>query len=148
MAQAETLRFGEQALLIGDGATPEVFTAPCGLTSLTRTTNVETTTTNVPDCDDVDLASWLEVDEVSRQMTMSGSGVMAKQSLAMWDEWDREGGPKNVRWYRNLLAADGGGYYQGPAILTTFEESGERGGKWTVNVGLTFDGKPTWTPAA
>ena len=64
MAAATPINFGDIAVLIGDGATPEVFTAPCGLTELTETTNVETNTTNIPDCDNVDIASWLAIDEV------------------------------------------------------------------------------------
>jgi hypothetical protein len=147
MASASTLRFGDAALLIGNGGTPETFSAPCGLTSLTRTVNVETATTNVPDCDDPDLSSWLEIDEISKQMVISGSGVVAKQSWPMWRAWELDGGYKNVRFLFDIANADGGGYYSGRALLTTMEQTGERGNKWTVNIAVTFDGKPTWVPA-
>lgn len=39
---AQTIKFGEQQLLIGDNATPEVFGAPCGITSLTKSTSTNT----------------------------------------------------------------------------------------------------------
>ena len=148
MAQASTLRFGDQAILLGNGATPEVFSAPCGLTSITKTTNIETATTNVPDCDDPDLPSWLEIDEVSKQMVLSATGVIAKEALPTWRLWHDNGGYKNIRFFRDIAAGSGGGYYEGRALLTTFEETGERGSKWTLSVGITFDGKPTWVPAA
>lgn len=148
MAQATTVRFGQQALLIGDGATPtENFTAPCGITSLTKTTNVETNTVNIPDCDDPDLASFLGIDEISRQIQIQFGGVLATEALDMWQEWDLAGGYKNVRWFRDLSAANGGGYLQGSALFTAFEEAGEAKQRYNITGTITFDGKPTWTPA-
>lgn len=147
MAQATTILFGDQAILIGNGATPEVFTAPCGLTELTRTINTETSTTNVPDCIDPDLPSWLEIDAVSKQMVLSGNGVLAVEYLEQWRLFSESDDYRTVRWYRDLSAANGGGYYEGPALLTTYEESGARGRKWNVSIGLTFDGKPIWHAA-
>lgn len=157
MAQATTIRFGDQALLIGNGATPEVFLAPCGLTTLNKVTNIQTVTTDVPDCDDPDLPSYLEIDPVSKQIVISGSGVLAQEALPMWDAWDRgvdlQNNPlpdlyKNVRWYRNLLAANGGGYLEGPALLTRYEENAASKQRYLVNIAVTFNGKPTWHPGA
>ncbi|MFZ2869845.1 phage tail tube protein [Zavarzinia sp.] len=148
MAQAVSIKFGLIALMLGDGATPtEVFEAPCGVTSLTVTTNVETNTTNIPDCEDPDLASWLAIDEISRQKQVSGGGLLAQASADTWNEWDLAGGYKNVRVYTNLSAANGGGYLVGPALLTAYEQSGERGQRWQNSFTITFDGKPTWVPA-
>lgn len=148
MAQATSIRFGSQQLLIGDGATPtEIFTAPCGITSLTKTTNVETETTNIPDCDDPDLASFLGIDEISRQIQVTFSGLLATEALPMWQTWDLAGGYKNIRWYRDLSAPNGGGYLAGQALLTQFEETGEAKRRYQVSGQVTFDGKPTWTSA-
>lgn len=148
MAQAVSIKFGLIALMLGDGATPtEVFEAPCGVTSLTVTTNVETNTTNLPDCSDPDLASWLAIDEISRQKQVSGSGVLDQNAAKIWRAWDLAGGPKNVRVYTNLTAANGGGHLSGAAVLTAYEETGERGGRWNNSFTLVFDGKPTWTAA-
>lgn len=148
MAAATPINFGDIAVLIGDDATPEVFTAPCGLTELTETTNVETNTTNIPDCNNVDIASWLAIDEVSRQKVVSGNGMLSQEYFAEWNAWDLAGGTKNIRVLYDISAGNGGGYLEGPAVLTTFEKTGSRGSKWTVSVGMTFDGKPTWVPGA
>lgn len=147
MSAATSIRFGTQQLLIGDGADPEVFSAPCGLTSLTKTTNVETNTVNIPDCDDPDLASFLGIDEVSRQIQVTFSGLLATEALPMWQAWDLAGGYKNIRWYRNLSNPNGGGYLSGPALLTQFEETGEAKGRYQMSGQVTFDGKPVWTAA-
>lgn len=148
MAQAKTIRFAGQLLMLGDGATPtEVFAAPCGFTSLNLTVNIETNSTNVPDCGDPDLPAWLESDEVSKQMVVGGSGVIDTDAMQIWREWLLAGGEKNVRWFTTGTAANGGGYWQAPGILSTYEETGERGQRWQVNIGVTLNGRPTWTDA-
>lgn len=148
MAQAKTLRFGQQSILIGDGADPEVFAAPCGFTSLTLTVNIETNTTNVPDCEDPELPAWLISDEVSKQMVVGGQGVLDTDAMQIWRDWLLEGGERNVRWSTDGSAANGGGYFEAPGILTTFEESGERGQRWNQNIAITLNGKPEFTAAA
>jgi hypothetical protein len=148
MAKASTVRYGQQSILIEAVAGSGVFTAPCGLTSLTRTTNKETTTTNVPDCTNPDLAPWLEIDPVSNQMVLSGTGVLAQEAIPMWDAWDRAGDYRRARWYRDLLAANGGGYYEGDALLTTYTETASNHGRYTVNIAITYNGEPVWTPVA
>lgn len=149
MAQVKSLKFAEQVLMLGDGATPtELFAAPCGFESLTLTVNIETNTTNLPDCDDPDLPAWLVSDEVSKQMVIAGNGTLDTDSMQIWRDWLFAGGEKNVRWVTSGTAANGGGYYSAPAILTTFEESGERGQRWQSSIAVTLNGKPVWTPAA
>ena len=148
MAQAKTLRFPDQLLMIGDGADPEVFSAPCGFTSLNMTVNIETNTTNVPDCADPDLPAWLESDEVSKQMQVGGEGVIDTDALQMWRDWLMAGGEKNVRWFTAGAAANGGGYFQAPGILTAYEETGARGERWSLSITVTLNGKPAWTDAA
>lgn len=145
MAQANTIKFGSTSILLGDGATVETFAAPCGFTSLSMTVNIETNSVNVPDCADPDLPAWLQSDEVSKQMVLSGSGVLDTAAMQIWDAWVLAGGEKNVRWFRNIDGADGGGYFQAPGILTQYEETGERGQRYTVNIGVTLNGKPAFT---
>lgn len=147
MAQAKTIRFAGQLMMLGDGETPEVFAAPCGFTSLNLSVNIETNSTNVPDCLDPDLPAWLESDEVSKQMTVGGNGVIDRDAIQIWRDWLLTGGEKNVRWFTSGTAAEGGGYWQAPGILSTYEETGERGQRWQLNIGITLNGKPIWTDA-
>lgn len=150
MAEALTVKFGQQQLLIGDGDSPEVFTAPCGITSLTKSVSTNTSDIDIPDCDDPDLVVWLGIDEVSRRMTLTFSGTIAQQSLPLWDEWSSDGGLRNVRWFRNLDDLALRGYLSGPALLTEFEETSEARGRYTFSGTIIFDGKPVWValPAA
>lgn len=150
MAQAKTIRFGNCMILLGDGAEPEVFTAPCGFSELTMTVNIETNTVNIPDCDDPDLPAWIATDVVSHQMTVQGSGVIDTDAMQMWQDWwfgSEAGAEKNVRWFRDLTGANGGGYFQGPATLTAYEETGSRGQRWQMSAAIAFNGKPTFNAA-
>lgn len=147
MAQAKTLPFGAQTILIGDGADPEVFAPFCGFTALNMVVNIESNTTNIPDCDDPDLPAWLGIDEVSKQMVLGGNGVLDTDAVQIEEDWILQGGKRNVRWLRSGTAGNGGGYFQAPGLLTTYEQTGERGQRWQRQVGITLDGAPTFTPA-
>lgn len=148
MAQATTLKFGKQYVLIGDAASPEVFSAPCGFEQLEMSINIESSTVNIPDCSDPDLAAWLATDEVSRQMVLTGSGVLATEALVVWRSWWLDGGEKNVRWTTLTGVVETNGYYAGPASLTSFSETGQRGQRWTNSVAIAINGKPTFTAVA
>jgi hypothetical protein len=148
MAQGTPVYFSNGVLMISNGAGVPVYEAWCGITQLTKTTNKETGTVNMPDCDDPDLPGWLLIYLISNQMAITGAGTVATESLPDWDAWDRVGGYKDVRWYRDLTAIQGGGYYEGPALLTAWEESADIRAPYTFSFGVTFNGKPTWYPAA
>lgn len=147
MAQAKTMRFGDTFILLGGVLIGDAYVAPCGFTTIAMTVNVETSTTNIPDCSDPDLESWLAIDAVSKQMVLSGEGVMDTDAWAVWRAWMHAGGTRYGRWVRDLTGANGGGYFQGPMLLTGYDENGERGQRWQGNIEVTFDGKPTWTAA-
>ena len=149
MAQAKTITFGKTAIMLGDGASSETFAAPCGFTELTMTVNVETNNTNIPDCSDPDLPSWLVSDIVSKQMTLQGSGVLDTDAMQTWQSWwFGDSAETNVRWFRDLTSAQGGGYFEAPAILTAYEETGSRGQRWNASVSIALNGKPTFTEAS
>lgn len=89
MAAATTTKGGKVRILLGDDASPVVYTAPCGFTSksLTLTKGLEETT--VPDCTDPDKVDWVGRDAVSLSMSISGEGVLAAESVETWlDAWE------------------------------------------------------------
>ena len=148
MALAKTLKFGQQVVLLGDGATPEIFSAPCGFESLSLSVNIQTSETNVPDCADPDLPAWLVSSEVSKQMVITGEGVLDTDTMQMWREWLADGGEKTVRWKTSGAKADGGGHYEAPGIMSEYSERGPRGELWQIGVKINLNGKPPWTDAA
>jgi predicted secreted protein len=135
MAQAETLRFSQFLVQLGDGADPEIFASPCGLNSRGFNRTAATNDTNVPDCDDPDAASWLERDVVSLSGQLSGSGVVANEDFDVWDEWFESGATKNVK------ITLGTRVWIGPCKLTRLNLTGARGQRVTFDVTLDSDGE-------
>jgi hypothetical protein len=149
MAQAKTFRFSDVMILLGDGATPaEVFAAPCGLTELGMTIASDTNESIIPDCDNPDDPAWKITDITALQMTLSGQGVLDRAARKTWEDWAFGGTEKTVRWVYDVTAADFGGYYQAPAILTNYQVTAQRGQRATVQIAITLNGKPAWTAAA
>lgn len=148
MAQAKAFKFGKSMILLGDGADPEIFSAPCGFDNLTMSVQIASNDVAIPDCDDPDFPAWLVTDIVSKQMRLTGSGLLDTDAMQRWQEWwFGDVTEKNVRWFRDLTSGQGGGYFQAPAVLTTYEETAQRGQRWQVNIAINLNGKPTFTAA-
>lgn len=145
MTRPTTHTFGEFLVKLGNGADPEVFSAPCGLTSKGFNQSASAQETNVPDCDDPDAPSYVEraIDTLSSEIT--GSGVMADEAFDTWQDWFTSGVSKNVRVYP--MGATGG-YHSGAFVLTGFNRTVQKGQKVNVDVTMASDGEYTWTPGS
>lgn len=144
MAAAATFRFSGYRVLLGDGASPEVFTAPCGFTERSFSINRELAETNTPDCADEDAPSWLERDVTSQSATISGQGVLEATALPQWIEKLGTTESFNARvelWREGTKVGTWAGAFQ----LETFETSGTKGERVTVNVTMQSDGAITYT---
>jgi len=136
MAKANTFKFSQFLILLGNGESPEDFVAPCGLTSRGFTRTAETSSVNVPDCADEDIPSWLENDVVSLSWSLSGEGVLADESIDDWEAFYEQ----QLDASRNLRIQVGDRLYQGKGKLTNFAITGERGSRLQVSVEITGDG--------
>lgn len=148
MTKPTTLTFGKFLIKVGDGADPEVFSAPCGLTTKSFNQTASSQETVVPSCDQPDAPAYVEraIDALSAEI--SGSGVLAAESIDVWRDFFESGESKNCRVYLDVPLADNGGYWQGAFVLTQFNVGAERGKKVSVEVTLQSDGEYTWTDAA
>lgn len=84
MALPVTMKYGKFRVLLGNGASPEVFTAPCGFTQKSFTRTKELSDVVIPDCDDPDAMAHTARDARSLSASISGSGVMAKSAYPVW----------------------------------------------------------------
>lgn len=148
MAQATTVPFSGVKVLLESITTPGTYVAPCGLTERSISFNKDTSDTTVPDCDDEDAVAWLERDPVSKSVTISGEGVMARQSLARWQAAFDDADPTSCRIELTGTAVQGGGHYLGNFHMTSFEIGATRGERSTVSVTLESSGPVVFTPAA
>lgn len=146
-----SVRFGAQQILIGPKYTPgdevppagAIFTAPCGVTGLTRNITTATNDVALPPCDAPDDPIWLGIDIVSKRMQSTFTGTLADNALPLWDEWSMGADLYWVRWYRNL-GAPNAGYWEGPAALTEYQEESTDRGRYTNSGTIIWDGEPSW----
>jgi len=146
-----SVKFGQQQLLIGpvyddgDVVPPvgSIFSAPCGITGLTRSVTTNTNDVSLPPCDDPEAIIWLGIDAVSKRMTLTFTGTLADNALPVWDDFSMGNDMRWVRWYRNI-GAPNQGYWEGPALLTEYSEESADRGRYTNSGTLIFDGQPEW----
>lgn len=143
MTKPTTTTFGSFLIKLGNGADPEVFASPCGLTGKGFNQTATAQETTVPDCDNPDAPAYTERAVDTNSAEISGSGIMAQEAFDTWNDWFQSGASKNVQIYP--MGASGG-YYQGAFILTALNQQAERGKKVTVDVTIQSDGQWTWTP--
>lgn len=148
MAQPTTASFGRFYILVGDGGSPELFAAPCGLTSKAFNQTANTQDTTVPDCDDPDAPAYIERAVDSLTSEISGDGVLALEAHdAVWQPWFASAAERNIRiGIGSLPDPLVGGYYEGPFLLTGFNMSADRGQKVRGAVTITSSGQWSFIP--
>lgn len=137
MTLPTTFTFGQLLIEIGDGATPEVFGAPCGLTSKNFNGQADTNDVVIPDCDDPDAPAWKGRSVTSLSRDISGSGVTTDEYVNAWDDWFVSGLPKNCR------ATLGSRSWIGSYYLTQFNQSADVGDIVKVSVAMQSSGAVT-----
>jgi len=142
MAQPTTAAGTKLLILVGNGATPEVFGEPCGLTTKAMATTAASNDILVPDCDNPDDPAWLQREITSLSREITGQGVLAQSAVETYDDWITSGEAKNTK-----VKINGTGWYTwaGAARLTRFNITGQRGDKVMVDLTIVSDG--AWTRA-
>lgn len=136
-------------VVVLETATPGTFAAPCGITTKGISFAASSNDVAVPDCDDPDLPAWSERVISTLSATITGSGVLALESLDVWQDFWDGGAPKKARVRLDTTAANNGGYWEGKFILSRFGITGEIGNKIRLDaVELLNDGPVVWVPAS
>ena len=143
MAQPKVISFGKGRLLLGDGAVPEVFVAPCGFTQGTLTFDKDTSDVTVPDCDDPDAAAWKATDVTALGWSVSFQGVLAAESLPLYEKATFTSLATSVRLELKGMGVGAGTpdkLYAGKGHVR-MQINAQRGEKWQVQVDITGDGE-------
>ena len=148
MALPVTLDFGAFVVKLGNGASPEVFAAPCAFTSRSLSLTKAVSETNVPDCSDDDATTWTLRRATYKSATVTGEGVLAMGNLDEWRAFFEGDDPVNCEVEFVESAANNGGYYRGPFHLTDLNVSGTKGELAMISVTLQSAGALTWTNAS
>jgi hypothetical protein len=143
MADPTTIKGGKVKVLLGNDATPIVYTAPCGFSQRTVTLNKGLEEVNLPDCADPDAVNWLGRDAVSLSMTIAGEGVLSSESVEDWlDAAENvESIPVKVEWEFPAKTIT----WTGKMHVENFEAGAQDGRRVTGNVTMQSDGKMTRT---
>ncbi len=136
MTRATTLKFSQFVWQFGDGASPETFSRPCGVTSRDFTIEPSTSDTAVPDCDDEDAAAWLDRDTVSMSAGGSIAGAVDDDDFDTMLDWSLAGDSRNCRIIIGDRRLDG-------AFKLALTTNGEKGKRITFSAKLTSDGAIT-----
>lgn len=139
MAQPTTARFGKFRVMLGDGASPETFAAPCGFTSKSLVLSKNLSEVNLPDCDDPDAPSWVGRDVESLTASISGEGVMAVESapdwMAAYESTDSISVKVEIEFSTITFV------YTGRMHISSLTLGAEQGGRVTNNVEMQSDGE-------
>lgn len=148
MAIIRSLAHGRLRIFIETASGSNTFMAPAGFTDKQFEISSTTSDQLIPDDTDADLAMQIQRIVTQQEWSLSGSGVLALGDLATWRAWVASTGSRLVRIEFNDTGANGGGYYQGQAVISKFQTSSSRGDKAEISVEIQSAGAFTWTAAA
>ncbi|MBZ5760279.1 phage tail protein [Rhizobium sp. VS19-DR104.2] len=143
MAKPTTARFGKFRILLGNSASPVVYSAPCGFTSKSLTLSKDLTDVTLPDCDDPDAVAWVGRDASSLSASVTGEGVLAAESVEVWlDAYeDVESVPVKIEIEFPAKTIT----WTGAMHISSLNPSSEQGGRVTMSVEMQSDGELTRT---
>lgn len=140
MAKPVTVRYGKFVVSLSDGADPAGFTAPCGFTSKSFTRNKTLGETQIPDCTNPDASGWVERDAQAMSATISGSGVLAKSALPLWEA--AYASDESVECEVEFIYPDGDAdVYTGRFHVESLEVTGAMGERVQISVTMQSDGE-------
>ena len=133
-------------IMVGDGATPEVFTAFCTINAARSVVGEAATNDfNIPDCDNPDLMGGLAREKVSLSYSATGAGILNTPDVQEFADWLADENSRNCQIVVDVPASDGGVIFAGAFHLTHFEITGNRGAKMEATLTLISDGEVTVT---
>lgn len=143
MAVATTESFDEMVLETSeDGST---WAKICGMVDVTITRTANMDTAEVPDCDDESLPLSLERSVRSVDISISATGVWARESQDLLKTWFYSSASKRVR-IMDVAAAIGDIEIEsGFAYLTSLTNTRTKGQKVSAQIEIMFDGTPART---
>ena len=146
MAAVKHARGVKLLLKVGDGASPEVFTAYCSINAARSLQGTAATNEfNIPDCDDPDALAWVTREKVSISYSVTGAGILNTPDVQDFHDWLDSITSKNCQIIVDVPSADGGVIFEGAFHLTEFQITGDRGGKIECTISLASDGTVTVT---
>ncbi|MFK4794668.1 phage tail tube protein [Sphingobium sp. ZW T5_29] len=142
MAYTDKLKSTQIAIMMGDGAEPEVFSPMCGLNQKQFQQTRATSDTVDWDCTDPDAIPITVRDVGAADWNLTGSGLLHRPLLPLVQAAFDSAEPTNYRWAYMDTVIDG--YHQGPGIITDFTEGATNGEYVQINLTISAAGPKTF----
>lgn len=144
MADIKHMRGLKLLLKVGNGASPEVFTAKCSINAERGISFKAGTNDNeVIDCADPEALAWLLREKTNLSCDITGAGTLNTPDVQEFFDWTTSPDAKNCQFIVDVPAADGGVIFLGAFHLTQFDITGAKGAKTQVSIALNSDGEVT-----
>jgi predicted secreted protein len=155
---AITTTFGKLRVTQRTATAPDVFSPFCGLTQFDINLSKQLNETVTPDCADPDAAAWIERDVDSRSVSISGTGLFARQ----WSKRVRDGFESNAPVRLRIFVdhpvsasvndaatnvTQDVGFWTGDFHVQALNITPARGGRVQAEVSFESTGPVTWTQA-
>ncbi len=140
MAQPKIIRGTYFSLMLGNGAGPEVFTALCGITTRSFTSQTNTNDTFTRDCADPEDVPIRRVIPTGKQWDLSGDGELNRENLEALLAAN-DGQPHNFRYLFTEPAGDEvfQGYFAGAGVITSLKIDSDDGQFAKVSISIASD---------
>jgi hypothetical protein len=147
MALPVTARPGAFIVSLGNGASPEVFVAPCGFTQKGIRWSRALGESAIGDCLDPDGPQWLARDVQTLSLAMTGEGLLAAEDVPTWLGLLSTTDSVNVIGTITFVGV-GTLTIEGAMQLESFETTAQRGQRVSASVSLQSDGAMAvaWNP--
>lgn len=143
MAALTPVRFGQQSIQFGDGATPtETFTEKCGVIGISENFAINTQSDDLADCDNADAVAFDSPYKVSYGKSLDLQIQATASNKPFFEALVSDEAETNIRHVFNSGALVG--YNAGPAILTALAWQSERRGIITGTLTLSYTSDPVW----
>jgi hypothetical protein len=143
--QIVNVQAGELLVLqLGNGASPEVFSASCTInTSRSITFSSKSSTAEVPDCTNPSAPATTLRQVQSTDLSFDGAGLCDGPSVLPLVQWQQSGQPKNAKIIVNRSGANGGFTVSVPLICDSIEFGGMRAEQMTFTGKFSQQSAPT-----
>lgn len=145
------LKSGFINVLVGDGATPEVFTLLCGASQKTFTDQKNTTDDTLDPCDDPEAIPFRVLQVTGRQASIGLNIVYNRTQAAMIRELMASSDSVNMRFQFTEPNGDAvdAGYYAGQFQVVNFQVTAGGNAEYaTGTLQIESDGEYSWIDAA
>ena len=146
MAKPTTTRGGKIRVMLGNDASPQVFSAPCGLSQRSITLSKGLNEVQIPDCDNPDEVTWTGRDASSLSIAISGEGVLASESIETWVEAWEDVESVDVRVEVEFPVTTY--IWTGKMHVETLEIGANNGERATISISMQSDGEMVRTSEA